>query len=446
MSHPLHQNPSTPITPRGTTTRRGFLSLSAGTASLAALAACGGTGGGSASGGGGDTIAFWDMPWGEPAYNTAAEKLTTTYKPTGENLPAEYQTVQWNNFTQTFASAIASNTGPAVSTGGGFQAYQYAEQGAIAYADDLLETFKTDGIYDDFLPGTIEPFKSADGYVAVPTQIDMRVWWYRKSIFDQEGLTLPTTWEEYLTVATTLAAKGYSAYGTGAGAGNFNGSQGLVTMLINNGGGFYNTDNELDCVTDRNIETLDFVAQLRSAGIIDPAAVSYTTDNLNSQWRDGKVAMGIFGAGLDNEIGDTSGDLRVATPMAGPHGDLGCLQYLNNIMMYKNTPSQASSEAFLLYWFKNYGTLFQQKLLNGLPVLQSVVDLPEFQAEAQKAEIIKTWQPIGKTFAATGNVVSARAAAIDGGQALNEFAQTVLSGGGDSRATLEKLQKDIEAL
>jgi multiple sugar transport system substrate-binding protein len=435
MSHSL---------PRTDTSRRGFLGLAAGSASLAALSACGG-GGGSASGGG-DTIAFWDMPWGAASYNTAAQKLSDAYKPTGENLAAKYQVIQWNNFTQTFASAIASNTGPAVSTGGGFQAYQYAEQGAIAYADDLLETFKTEGIYDDFLPGTIDPFKSANGYVAVPTQLDMRIWWYRKSVFDQEGLTLPTTWDEYLTVGTALAAKGYFAYGIGAGAGNNLGAHTMVAMMINNGGGLFNADNELDCVTDRNVEAIDFIQELAGAGIIDPAAVSYTTDNLRTQWQGGKIAMGISTPGLDEDLGETDGDILVATPMAGPHGDVGCLQFLNNIMMYENTPSQASSEAFLLYWFQNYGTLWQQKVLPGLPVLQSVIDLPEFQENTQKAEIIKTWQPIAKTYAAQGDTVDAKIAAIDGGQALNEFTQTVLAGGTDSKTALEKLQKDIEAL
>ncbi|MEZ0493407.1 ABC transporter substrate-binding protein [Kineococcus sp. TBRC 1896] len=425
------------------TTRRTFLGLAAGSASMAALSACGG---GSGSGGQGQTIEFWDMPWGTAAYNTAAQELTEAYVPTGDHLKAGYQIIQWNNFTQTFSSAIASNTGPAVSTGGGFQAFQYAEQGAIAYADDLLATFKEDGTYDDFLEGTIEPFKTDNGYCAVPTQLDMRVWWYRKSIFDEVGVSLPTTWDEYLTVGKQLAAKGYFAYGIGAGAGNNLGAHTMVAMMINNGGGLFNADNELDCVTDRNVEAMDFIRELVGSGIVDPAAVSYTTDNLTSQWKSGKIAMGINTPGLNDDLGDTTGDVLVATPMAGPHGDKGCLQFLNNIMMYQNTPSQESSEAFLQYWFKNYGTLWQQKLLPGLPVLKSVIALPEFQANTQKVEVINTWQPIAKTYAATGTEVDAKIAAIDGGQALNEFTQTMLSGKADSTAALTKLQSDISAL
>ena len=139
--------------------RRGFLGLGAGAAASAAfLAACGGSSGSSGSGGSGGssgTMKFWDMPWGASAYNAAAKNLVATYKPTGSLPAANYQVIQWANFTETFASAVASTTGPAVSTGGGFQPFQFAQQGAIAYADNVIKKFQQDGTYADFLPGQI---------------------------------------------------------------------------------------------------------------------------------------------------------------------------------------------------------------------------------------------------------------------------------------------------
>ena len=152
--------------------RRGFLGLGAGAAASAAfLAACGGSSGSSGSGGSGGssgTMKFWDMPWGASAYNVAAKNLVATYKPAGSLPAANYQVIQWANFTQTFASAVASNTGPAVSTGGGFQPFQYAQQGAIAYADNVIKKFQQDGTYADFLPGQIAAMKTPEGYASVP--------------------------------------------------------------------------------------------------------------------------------------------------------------------------------------------------------------------------------------------------------------------------------------
>lgn len=433
----------------GGMSRRGFLGMAAGFAGAAAaaplLAACGGgSSGGSSSGA--KSLKFWDMPWGGATYNPAAKALTEAYKPASGMPSATYQEIQWANFTQTFSSAVASKTGPAVSTGGGFQAFQYAAQGAIAYADNVIAAFKKDGTYDDFLPGTVEAMKVDKGYAAVPWQLDMRVWWYRKSLFDQAGVAPPTTWDEILSVGKTLASKGLYGFATGSGAGNNLGAHQMIMMMINNGGGLFSSDGKLDVVSDRNIEAMEFVRELISNKIIDPAAVSYTGDNQNTQWKNKKFAMGIDTPGLDTNIGDNSGDLLVMDPIAGPHGDKACLVFENNIMMYTNTPSQAGSEAFLEYYIKNMKTLWQQKVNPALPVLKSIVALPEFQSQTQKVKAIKDWQPIAKTYATQGTTLTPALAQVDGGQPLNAFTQTMLGGKTDAKSALQTLQNTLSSI
>jgi multiple sugar transport system substrate-binding protein len=418
----------------------------AGAAALAPiLAACGDTGGGSSGGSSTEALKFWDMPWGQAAYNTTAQTITEAYKPASGLPAATYQVIPWSNFAQTFSAAIASNTGPAVSSGGGFQAFQFSEQGSIAYADNLIASWQKSGFADDFLPGTIESMKTDKGYVAVPTHLDMRVWWYRKSLFDQAGLAVPTTWDELLTVAETFGKQGIYSFGVGAGAGNFLGNHAMVSMMINNGGGIFSPDGKVDLVTDRNVEAINFVLELYKAGGVDPAAVSYTSDNLQSQWKSNKLAMGMYAAGLDENIGDTTGDILAMSPLTAPHGDQGTLYFGNNAMMYTNTPSQEGSEAFLNYWMQNYQQLWQQKVIPSLPVLKSVIALPEFQANTQKVKIIEEWQPIAKNYATLAPNVTAVVAQIDGGQAQGEFTQTILSGQADAKAALEKFQSDISA-
>ena len=93
------------------------------------------------------------MPWGGTTFNPMDQKITEAYAPEGGLPKVTYQVIQWANFNQTFASAVASKTNPAVSSGGGTQVFQYEAQGGIAYADKLYETWKTNGLYDDFLPG-----------------------------------------------------------------------------------------------------------------------------------------------------------------------------------------------------------------------------------------------------------------------------------------------------
>ena len=423
--------------------RRGFLGLTAAAAAVPLLAACGG---GSSSSSAGGAIKFWDMPWATPAYNDAAKKITESYAPTGSNGKAGYQIIQWNNFYQTFSSAIASKTGPAVSTGGGFQAFQFDQQGQIAYADKVIDSLKKNGQFDDFLPGVLDPFKSDKGYVAVPWQLDMRVFWYRKSLFDQAGVALPTDWASLLDAGKALKKIGAFGFATGSGAGNNIGNHSMIMMMVNNGGGVFTKDGQLDVMNDRNVEATEYLLELVSNGIIDPAAVSYTTDNLNAQWKDKKAAFGPYVLGVPARVGDTSGDIMVASPIAGPHGDKHGLVFPNNIMMYKNTPSQESSEAFLTYYMGQLKELWRQKLMNALPVFKSITEMPEFTSDANNVKIVKEWQPIAKTFAAQGTSLNANLAVLDGGQALNQFTQTILTGKTDAKTALQAFKTGLESV
>lgn len=432
-------NASTP----STFSRRGFLGIAAAAAAMPLLAACtpggGGGGGGTSTG----TLKFWDMPWGPQSYADEVKKVVTGYSPTGGLPSASYQQIQWNNFYQTFSSAIASKTGPAVSSGAGFQAFQFAEQGAIAYADDLLDALRKSGKIDDFLPGTIETMKTPDGYAAIPWQADYRVLWYRKSLLEQAGVQAPTDWASYIEASKALAKNGVYGFGIGAGAGNSVGSQALISLMINNGGGLFNADQKPDAVTDANIEAMDFVAELIAQKAVDPGAPSYTADNVIEQWSSKKIGMGWHTAGLQHLLGDD--DVVVASPVTAYSGDTGTLGYVNNLMMYTNTPSQEGSEAFLTSYLDSIKSYWDNKVIDQLPVMKSIVDSEAFQSDAEWVKIIDEWQPVGKPLSWQASTLFADLAAVDGGQGLQQFTQSVLGGQTTSKAALETLQKTLES-
>jgi multiple sugar transport system substrate-binding protein len=421
--------------------RRSFLGMAAAASTVPLLAACGV---GSTSGGGsGSSIKFWDMAWGTTAYNAAAEKLARSYKP-ATNLPSvTYQTTQWTNSYQTFAAALSSKTGPALSTGSGYQAFQFAAQNAIAYADNALGTMKSNGLYDDFLPGLIDDMKTPGGYVGVPWQMDVRVMWYRKSLLAKAGVDVPTDWDSFLAAGKALAKIGVSGFGVAAGPASNLGEEVILSMLINNGGGLFDEQQQPNAVTDRNVETLDFIREMVSAGITQPGAVSYSVDNLNSQWKTQKVGMGIMQAGFPASIGENNDDLAVTSPLVGPHGDKGALFYVNNIMMYKESPSQAGSEAFLIWYLQNMKSLWTQNVVPALPVLKSITEMAEFKRDSENVKIIDEWEPICKPFSFLSKSTWPAVASVEASSAFHDFTQVVLQGKTDSKTILTNLQKGI---
>jgi multiple sugar transport system substrate-binding protein len=288
--------------------------------------------------------------------------------------------------------------------------------------------------------------KIDQGYVAVPWQLDMRVMWYNKDLLEKAGAKPPTTWDEFLEAGKALKKINVYGFGTGTGAGNNLGSQGLVGLMINNGGGMFNAEGKPDCVTDANVEAMEFVREMVSAGMVDPACLSYTGQNLNDQWKERKFGMGIATSGLPTETGAEGKNLDVTTPLTSRNGTKQALMFVNNLMMYTNTPSQEASEAFLKYYLGEIKQYWQANVINALPVLQSIVDLKEFQANATQVKIAEEWQPVSKTYSQKGDKLFADIASVDGGQALTQFAQTMLQGKTDARQALTTLQTGIQAV
>lgn len=434
---------------RSNVSRRGFVAGVGGIAAAGILAGCSTPNpkpNPKASAGTSAPLVLWDMPWGTPEYNPLVSKITDSYAAQGTGQAAQYHVVQWPAETQTFTSALASHTGPDLATSGAWNAVQFADKGFVRYADHLIATLKKTGIYDDFLPGTFDPFSTPKGYVAIPWNVDIRAVWYRKSLFEKAGVAPPTDWNSWLTAGKALKKTGVYAFGTGAGSGNTTGLQALTAMVLNNGGGLFDTAGNPDCVTERNIETCDFIQELVGQGYVDPNSITYTVANERAQWKDKRWAMGWSSPGLDDAVGDTSGDLDVLSPLAGPHGDKGCLYWVNPLMMLETAAKEGDIESFITYFISKWKTIWDSKLILTFPPLKSIADSAAFGKSPTNVKIVKEWQPIAKTTSSLAQKVFPALATIDGGTAMLQWSQTILSGNTSSRAALTTLQQGIESV
>ena len=73
-------------------------------------------------------LKFWDMVWGPPEYITTAKNLVAQFNKSHPTIHVTYQSIPWTNWYQTFATALASGSGPDVSTGAAYQAFQFADK------------------------------------------------------------------------------------------------------------------------------------------------------------------------------------------------------------------------------------------------------------------------------------------------------------------------------
>lgn len=385
----------------------------------------------------GERIKFWDMVWGTgQSYTDAAKGIADAYVAADGLLNVEYQSIPWASWYQTFTAAGAANTTPAVSSGAAYLPFYFMEEGKMAPADDLLANLDKQG-KNDFLPGLIDALRTKDGLAAVPWSIDLRVLWYRKSILEKAGADVPTDWQSFIKTGEALAKAGHVGFATSG-----YGFHGIASVLLNNAGGLFNEAGEPDCVTDRNIEALDFLHELVAKQIIDPYAIGYDySANVVPDWASGHIAMGFEQVGLPGKMpAETAADLVVASPLTSVSGNKGAAYWINPLMMFKTTASQQSSEAFLSHYLDNLHLFWEQGLNSDLPVKKSITDLPMFQNDPNLARSINEWQPVGKTIAARAKYPFGALNAVDGGSAMINMLQKVLQGESNSKALLEELQ------
>jgi multiple sugar transport system substrate-binding protein len=428
--------------------RRRFLAM-AGAASVlpVLLEACGNSSSSSSGSGASGTISLWDGEVGTGQLNTEAKKLVTAYK--DGSLTGGYELLTGNIY-EVIEAALAANKGPTVAGGYAYQAFQFADQGDIHYADNVVATMQKNGQYDDYLPGLFPQLKTSKGYVGIPWGVDTRALWYNKSLLAKAGVGVPTDWASFLAAAKALKKIGVYGYVTAAASSNSAyGTHTLASFMINNGGGMFDEQGNADCMYDRNVEAVEYLLELVKGGYVDPGSASYVDTDVYTELKNGKAGMALGNPTIPQECGTdpVHGDLVVMSPIKGPHGDLGTIQYLKNYQMYTKTPSIAGSEKFLLWWnelFAGKKGFFAQGITAAVPVRKSVIALPEIQADPQLVKIIKEWVPVAKPESARYAHIFSGLATVDNGTAMVQCIQSILGGKTTATAALQTLQNGIQ--
>jgi multiple sugar transport system substrate-binding protein len=370
-------------------------------------------------------LQFWDMVWGPPEYIDAAEALVEQFNEEYPGITVEYRSIPWSNWYETFVSAIGAGTAPDISTGAGYQAVQLYDMGAILPIDDVIAELRENGELEDFLPGTIDTLQYDGHYVAFPWGIDIRVWYYRKDQFEQAGLAAPTNWEEFRKAAEELTDG--NRYGMVA-SGDTGGTHYLYTFILNNGGGLFTEDREVNLTSERNMEALGFLSELAQDGLVHPASPGYTSDDRRRAFLQGDGSIMLDGPGLLDQYPEEAANIGIMEPLLSPRGETGTIFWVNNIMLYRQTEHPEETKTFLKWWSKNQLPLWTEGRTGQLPVRESFTQNPYFQGEEHRSYIIENYVPIGQTTATHAAGIFPELNEVEGEGVMQTLMQDLMQG------------------
>lgn len=340
-------------------------------------------------------ITYWDMVWGPPEYVDAAKALTEKFNAEQSAIKVTYQSIGWDNYYQTFLTAVGSGTAPDISTGAGYQAFQlYDLARAILPIDDVVADLKADGALSDVFAGSLERMVWDEHYLALPWALDLRVLFYRTDLLEAAGQQPPTNWDEFKAVAKACSQGGKHGYvvaGTGGGAEN------LWMWMLGNGGGLFAEDRSLDVFFSRNVEAMQFFADLVAAGVMHPGSAGFSDDDMIRAFGQGSAAFTVYTPGLADSLADIKDKIAITKPLIGPHGDAGTISWINNRMVYAQSKHPDAAKAFMKWLFANELALWTEGNCNQLPIRQTFAKDAYFQKNPILQQVFTDWVPVGKS-------------------------------------------------
>ena len=300
---------------KGTAARRAVFALAATALSVGALTACsGGSTGGGSNGGSADDIEKALQEGGELTYwswTPSAEAQVAAFQKTYPNVKVNLVHAGTNTEEYTkLQNAIKAGSGaPDVVQ---IEYYAFPQ---FALSDSLLDLapYGFGDLSGDYSPGTWGSVDFDGKIYGLPQDSGPMALFYNKEVFDQFGIAVPTTWDEYVAAAEKLHAADPTKFITAD-----TGDSGFTTSMIWQAGGTpfqtSGTDVTIDLQDSGSKKFADNWNRLIEGGLLSD------TPSWSDEWfkglGDGSIASLVIGAWmpgvLESSVPDGAGKWAVA--------------------------------------------------------------------------------------------------------------------------------------
>lgn len=135
------------------------------------------------------------------------EDLAEEFEATHENVEIVIENVGDPDYKSKLKVMLGADEAPDIffSWSGEF-GQKFARAGSVL---DLSPYYEADGAWkDSFIQASLVPFEYEGGIYGVPVRVDCKMMVYNKALFEQYGVQVPTTWDEFLAVCQTFKDAG----------------------------------------------------------------------------------------------------------------------------------------------------------------------------------------------------------------------------------------------
>lgn len=370
------------------------------------------------------TVAEYSAKTG-PYFNEAA----AAFEKANPGHDIQIEVVPWDVMLQKLTTDISGGANADIAIIGTRWLLDFVDQSVAAPLDSYMDAaFKK-----RFFPVFLSPSVMQGKTYGLPIAASARAMYYNKALFKKAGVNkVPGTWDELAVAAKKISALGGGVAGFGMQGKEIETDVYFFYAFWSHGGQLIESDGTSGIDTPAGYKAAALYKSLIDSGATQPGVTSYTREDVQNLFKQGKVGMMITAPFLSSQIAEEAPDLEygVTAIPAGPGGERGTYGVTDSIIMFENSKAKKTAWQFLDMIFE---TEWRAKFTSGegfLPVNPEVAkkpafannaDLKEFTAllpDARFAPVVGGWEEIAdKTSNALQTIYLGKAepkAALDG--------------------------------
>ena len=367
-----------------------------------------------------------------PAFQATIDEFNKTHP----NIKVTQQANDWMEAYDKFAAALSIGKAPEMVFTIPDYTITMRQTGAVQPVDDIIKELDEK---HRFYPAMLAPYHYEGHYWSIPAFGMDHGLWYRKDIFEAEGLTVPTNWDELVSVAKALTKDG--KYGIGLGASrHLWTSQNLYDLMITNGAeDLFDEEGNVAFNNPKTVETLKLYKELWK-NCSPPDSTGWGFAEPVPNFMNGNISMMLHMGHIILFWKDATGlppDQLGWAPIPWPeNGQRGSIAYSNGIMITTTDEEKLDAVKTFLHWLyepENNGQ-WLSSLTPGLflPVTEDAAKSEAFWANP----VVSTYRTIveqvienqkyGKLYGFTSGTPHPKIGVISGQQILARVVQKLV--------------------
>ncbi len=318
------------------------------------------------------TVTYWFWADNDDYAATMQGMIEDFNATNGQGITVVGEQIPWDGggYSNTVFTAAMGGGGPDVASWKLTATPSFVANDLLAPLDDYLAAWEN---YDEIEASLWDVMREAGGsdqVFVMPWNTQVLYVYYRPSLFEAAGVSVPTTYDEFLSACATLTKDGVYGFGMRGAKG---GQEPWGSFVYARGGSF------ADLTTPEAVQGMQDFMDLYQNGYTPPTAPSDGFSQIIDNFKSGLTAMTIHHIGSSAGMVETFGDDVAAFVFPAGVGQWTSMGDTENVM-FASCQNKDAAFAWLTYLAAGKGQETWCKVTGNVPVAASVKAMDEFQS------------------------------------------------------------------